>query len=59
MISRPRVSKSWNGAITQLSKIFNNLQKIWSNELETGKTETTFMCLSQFDKGFLVSHVLM
>ena len=54
-----RVSKIFNHAITQLRKLFKNLRKFWTNECETGKTGTNFMDLSQFGKGFLVSHVVM
>ena len=54
-----RVSKSWNHAITQLRKIFENLRKFWTNEPKTGKTGTNFMYFSQFDQICVVSHVFM
>ena len=54
-----RVSKSWNHAITQLRKIFENLCTLWTNNRETGKTDTIFMYRSQFDKVFPVSHVFL
>ena len=53
------VSKSCNHDIILLRKIFDNLRKFWTKECKTGKTGTIFMCLSQLDKVFLVSHVFM
>ena len=54
-----RFSKSCNHAITQLGKLFENLRKFWTDERETRTTGTNFMYMSQVEKGFLVSHVLM
>ena len=48
-----RVSKSFNHAITQLRKIFDNMRKIWTS----GQTCTNVMYFSHFDHIFLVSHV--
>ena len=35
-----------------------NLSKCWTNERKTGKTDNNVMYLSQFDKVFLIPHVL-
>ena len=56
-----RVSKNCNHAITWWGKIFFNQHKFRSNERKTGRRKkyTKFKYLSQFDKVFLVLHVLM
>ena len=54
-----RVSKSCNHAIARLRKIFVNLQKGWNNKCKTENTGTHFMCLPQFDKKVLVSHIFI
>ena len=58
-VQRERNTFSFNAEFLKYAIMQSHLCKCWTNEHETGKFDTKFMDLSQFDKVFLVSHVFM